>query len=477
LDTDRLIAELEAERARSQRLELQIGALLEQVGALTQKLAELTERLGQNSRNSHRPPSSDPPGSTGSSGSGQGPKNERPRGGQRGHRGSRRELVAADKVDDVVDLYPAECENCWAALPEQPDPEAKRSQWIEVPPLRPYIKETRRHEVACPCCGHKTRAAYDEQEIPASPFGPRLMSMVALLTGVYHVSRRSAAKLLSDLVGVPISLGAVSAVESRVSDAVVAPVAEAWQRVEGAPIKHTDGTTWLKAGTVLALWTIASTAATVFKIVADGSRATLAPLYGALRGILVSDRATALAFWAMERRQICWAHLLRKYVSFSERAGPAGELGRQLLDYTGLLFDYWHDYKAGRLDRATFLAWMAPVRMQLESVLEGGVASGIDRLAGSCANILEHRAALWTFVDVDGVEPTNNHAERELRAFVLWRRRSFGTQSDRGNRFAERLMTVAHTARKQRQDVLSFLTACCQAQLDGTRAPSLFAGA
>lgn len=477
MDTQRLIAELDAERSRSQRLEVQIGELLGQVAALTQKVAELTERLGQNSRNSHRPPSSDPPGTAGDSGSGQRPRGTRPRGGQRGHRGSRRELVAADQVDDVVDLYPAECENCWTALPEQPDPDAKRTQWIEVPPLQPYIKETRRHEVACPCCGHKTRAAYDEQEIPASPFGPRLMSIVALLTGVYHVSRRSAAKLLSDLVGVPISLGAVSAVEARVSEAVAPPVAEAWQRVEGAPIKHTDGTTWLKAGAVLALWTIASTAATVFKIVANGSRATLAPLYGALRGILVSDRAAALAFWAMERRQICWAHLLRRYVSFSERAGPAGELGRQLLDYTGLLFDYWHDYKAGRLDRATFLAWMAPVRAQVEVVLERAVASGIDRLAGSCANILDHRAALWTFIEVEGVEPTNNHAERELRAFVLWRRRSFGTQSERGNLFAERLMTVAHTARKQRKDVLSFLTACCQAQLDGIRAPSLFAAA
>jgi len=96
-------------------------------------------------------------------------------------------------------------------------------------------------------------------------------------------------------------------------------------------------------------------------------------------------------------------------VSFSERAGPAGELGRQLLGYTGLLFDYWHDYKAGRLDRATFLAWMAPVRAQVEAVLERAVASGIDRLVGSCANILDHRAALWTFIDVEGVEPTNNY--------------------------------------------------------------------
>jgi transposase len=471
-----LEAELEADRAHSRRLEQQLGALLEQVAALTRQVAELTERLGQNSRNSHLPPSSDPPG-TASGGGGERPKSKRPRGGQRGHRGSRRQLVAEDKVDDFVDLYPAECENCWAALPEQPDPGAKRYQWIEVPPIRPYTKEVRRHAVSCLCCGYKTRAAYDEREIPASPFGPRLMGMVALLTGVYHVSRRSAARLLSDLVGVPISLGAVSAVEARVSDAVEPAVAEAWRRVEGAPVKHTDGTTWLKAGAVVALWTIASTAATVFKVVADGSRATLAPLYGALRGILVSDRATALSFWAMERRQVCWAHLMRKFVSFSERAGPVGVFGRELLDHTGLLFDYWHDYKAGKLDHATFRAWMAPVRAQFEALLERAVASGIERVAGSCANILAHRAALWTFVDVDGVEPTNNHAERELRAFVLWRKRCFGTQSERGNVFAERLMTVAHTARKQRKDVFGFLADCCQAQIDGTRAPSLFAAA
>lgn len=152
VDAQRRIAELEAERdaerACSERFELQIGALLEQVTALAQRVAELTERLGQNSRNSHLPPSSDPPGTTGKGGGGgQRPKSARPRGGSRGHRGARRALVAVDKVNEVVDLYPAECENCWVALPEQPDPHAKRYQWIEVPPLQPYIKETRRHEL------------------------------------------------------------------------------------------------------------------------------------------------------------------------------------------------------------------------------------------------------------------------------------------------------------------------------------------
>lgn len=474
LDAQQRIVELEAALAAK---DAQIVALLAQVEALTRQVAELTEKLAQNSRNSHLPPSSDPPGSAGNAGHAGKPKSGRRRGGQRGHRGTHRTLVPPEQVNEIVDLYPAECENCWKALPEIPDTNAKKYQVTEVPPILPHTTEVRRHAVACPCCGHKTRAAYDENVIPASPFGPRLMSIVALLTGAYHVSRRKTATLLSDLVGVPISLGAISAVEARVADAVKPAVDEAWTRVEGASVKHTDGTSWLKAGTLLALWTIATAAATVFKIVTDGSRATLEPLYGALHGILVSDRAKALGFWAMERRQICWAHLLRKAVSFSERDGPSATFGRDLLNYIGILFEYWHDYKAGKLDRATFRAWMAPVRAQVEALLVRAAASNIDRLSGSCADILAHKAALWTFVDHDGVEPTNNHAERELRAFVLWRKRSFGAQSDRGNLFAERLMTVVHTARKQGKDVLGFLTGCCEAHAGRTRAPSLFVAA
>lgn len=484
MDAQQRIAELEAALAAKDAefaavlvtKDAAIAALSAQVAALIKQVAELTEKAGQNSRNSHLPPSSDPPGSAGKPGSSkQRSKSERKRGGQRGHRGTRRTLVPEAQVNEFVDLYPAECESCWKALPEIPDASAKRYQTTEVPPIQPHTTEIRRHAVTCACCGHKTRAAYDEDTIPASPFGPRLMSMVALLTGVYHVSRRKTAKLLSDLVGVPISLGAISAVEARVADAVKPAVDQAWTRVESAAVKHTDGTSWLKAGALLALWTIATTAATVFKIVTDGSRATLEPLYGALRGILVSDRATALGFWAMERRQICWAHLLRKAVSFSERDGPSAAFGRDLLNYIGILFEYWHGYKAGTLDRAAFRAWMGPVRAQVEELLARAVAANIDGLSGSCANILKHKLALWTFVDTDGVEPTNNHAERELRAFVLWRKRCFGAQSDRGNVFAERLMTVAHTARKQGKDVLAFLTGCCEERAAGTRAPSLFA--
>jgi transposase len=310
-----------------------------------------------------------------------------------------------------------------------------------------------------------------------SAFGPRLMAIIALVTGVYHLSRRKAVGLLSDLLSVELSLGALSQVEARVGDAVKPAVDEAWNKLRDAKVKHTDGTSWSQAGIVMALWTIATTAVTVFKIVADGTKDTLASLHASLDGILVSDRAKALSFWAMERRQICWAHLLRRFVAFSERDGPAAVFGRQLLDYAGIVFEYWHDYRDGKLTRETFVAWMVPVRAQVEALLAQAVAAGIAGLSGSCADILAHKAALFTFVEHDGVEPTNNHAERELRGFVLWRKRSFGTQSSRGNTFAESLMTVAHTARKQQRNVLAFLTECCRAKADGGSAPSLFAAA
>ena len=471
-------AQLAAKDARIAELEQLVARLTEQVATLRKQVEVLTEQLGRNSSNSHLPPSSDPPGRKGSGrGREKGQKKRtggRKRGGQPGHQGSHRALVPADQVAKFTDLYPRQCENCWESLEEIEDPRAARYQVIEVPPQRPHIEEFRRHAVTCTRCGHETRAPYDEATIPSSPFGPRLMGLTGLLTGVYQVSRRRAQTLLWDMFGVRISLGAVSAIEARVSEALEPATDEICEHVEQAEVKHTDGTSWLEAGIRRSLWTIATQAATLFKIVADSSRATLAPLFGALRGILVSDRAKALGFWAMERRQICWAHLLRKFVSFSERDGPAGRFGRDLLNYTGLLFEYWHAYQDGRLDRPTLRAWMTPVREQMEALLAQAVAAKIDRLSGSCADILAHSQALWTFLEHDDVEPTNNHAERELRAFVLWRKRSFGTQSERGNRFAERIMTIDHTARKQGKDVLEFLTASCMAYQTDTGPPSLF---
>jgi transposase len=463
--------------ARDERiieLEAKVAAQAQQIAALEVQVAELLEKLNQNSSNSHKPPSTDPPGNRKKRRAKA--KQKRKRGGQKGHKGNHRELLPPEQVDEFVDHFPHECESCWKPLPETHDPHATRYQFTEVPPIRPHTTEHRRHAVTCPHCRFVTSAPYDANKIPASPFGPRLMAVVALLTGYYHLSRRKAQSLLADVLGVSISLGAISNAEERVSNAIEPAVDEVWDHVVDADVKHTDGTGWLQAGTTMSLWTIATTTATLFKILADGAKSTLRPLFRELKGILISDRATALTFWAMAYRQICWAHLLRKFVSFSERDGPAGAIGHELLSYTGILFDYWHDYRDGKITRERFAAWMAPLQKQMEAIFEKAVALNIKGLSGSCADILEHRQALWTFVEHNDVEPTNNHGERELRAFVLWRKRSFGTQSERGNRFAERVMSIAHTARKQDENVLAFLTACCRARSAGAATPSLFTG-
>jgi transposase len=250
------------------------------------------------------------------------------------------------------------------------------------------------------------------------------------------------------------------------------------ESARAAAVKHADGTTWLRAGVLLSLSVVATAAVTVFQVLPDGKKATLRDdFFGRTNGILVSDRATALTFWAMERRQVCWAHLVRKFVSYSERDGPAGNLGKELLEYTSLLFAYWAKFRQDELSRETLVERMAPVRLQVEKLQQRLVELKVSPVSGSCADILAHREALWTFIDRVGVEPTNNHAERELRGLVMWRRRSFGSQSDRGTHFAARLMTVAHTARKQGRDALAFLVACCTPRAEGDVAPSLLATA
>ena len=156
--------------------------------------------------------------------------------------------------------------------------------------------------------------------------------------------------------------------------------------------------------------------------------------------------------------------------------GPTGPSGASYFEYTALIFEYWHGYKDGQLTREELQFYMQPLQRDFEQLLARGTKCGSAGISGACADILEHREALWTFVTNEGVEPTNNHAELELRDFVLWRKRSFGTRSERGDRFAERIMTVVRTARKQGLDLLDFLVRSIKASLGAIAAPTLLVG-
>jgi transposase len=463
---DTRIQEVEALlRARDARIQ-EVEALLKAKDA---RIEELEARLGQNSSNSGRPPSSDAPDDRKKRPKQQG--SGRSRGGQKGHKGHRRELIAPERVTRVIEVFPTKCERCERPLLKTPDPDPIIHQVIELPEFRPDVIQYQQNRATC-ACGHVTCAQLPDG-VPKGMCGPRLMALIGLLTGVYHLSRRQGTEFLGDVLGVRISLGALSKSEERVSGAIAPAVEEARSYVLEQPLKHVDATGWPMGKSLWSLWTIATPLVTVFCIMVSGNKEAVREMLGKLRGVLVSDRAPQFGFWAMTRRQICWAHLLRKFVSFAERNGPAGEVGERLLFFTELIFAAWHRVRDGTMSRAQFRRTMGVLRARVEECLERGAGLDVRGVSGACKNILAHREALWAFVDRKGVEPTNNHAEQQLRAFVLWRKKCFGSQSERGCVFAQRIMSVAHTLRKQHRPVFSFLVDACSASLGEGPALSL----
>ena len=459
-----LLAKVDAQAAR-------IAVLETENTKLRADNADLRRRLGENSSNSNKPPSSDPPGQreerTKPTPSGRAP------GGQPGHKGTRRTLLPASKVTRSSECYPPECRRCGTDLPRRPDPDPLRHQVFDVPKIEADVHEFRQHRVTCTCgaitCGELPSGT------PAGLFGPRLLTLVAVLTGSMHVSRRKVQLLLADLLGIEVSLGCISESEEVVSDAVAAAVDEARVHALAERVKHVDATTWYQAGAYRSLWVLATQAVTVFYVAANGTEAALRKWLSEVRGILVTDRGSQFGFWAMERRQICWAHLVRKFAAYETRGGDAGRVGTLLLLWTGMVLHHWHEVRAGTMTRAQFRATVTPLRAVIERLLERGAT--LSGIGGSCRDILNHRAALWTFVDKSGIDPTNNHAERELRGFVLWRKLTFGSRSERGTRFAANLKSVVHTCRKQHRHVFDYLTRAIQASLRNRRAPSLLAAA
>lgn len=389
-------------------------------------------------------------------------------GAQPGHKGSKRDLISPDKVTRTVECFPDACRGCGAKLPRTADGAPHVHQVVDIPPIAPDVTEFHRHRVTC-TCGVTTCGALPEGT-PAGMMGPRLLALVAILTANCHVSRRKVRGLLQDVLGVSISLGALSESEEVVADAVESPVEEARQSAIAAQVKHADGTTWYRKHAFRSLWVLATKGVTVFGLFDSATAAALKSWIGT-KGILVSDRGSQLHFWDVRRRQLCWAHLIRKFASYAEQPGDTGQLGLGLVGLAQRVLHEWHRARDGCISRTTFARNIRATRETIEYLLRAGTRH--EAIAGSCANILEHQPALWRFVSEEGVEPTNNHAEQELRGFVLWRKSSLGSQSARGDRFAANLKSVVHTCRKQQRHVLNYLVDAIQAAFNNRSAPSL----
>lgn len=448
---------------------LELNAQLQaRVAEQQAQIAELEERLGQNSQNSSRPPSSDSPAVAPPA---RRPPSGRAPGGQPGHEGHHRLLLPVEQVKAVVPLKPPQCRGCGARLRGE-DSTPWRHQVTEVPQVRPQVTEYQLHTLACAQCGLRTTAALPPG-VPTGAFGPRLAATVAVCTGVYHLSKRTTEGLLADLFGVELALGTVTACEQTVSVVLAAPVAEAHVSVQEQAVAHADETGWWEGRQRAWLWVAATALVTVFLIHPRRGRVAAQALLGAFAGILVTDRWSAYSSWSVERRQLCWAHLVREFIAFTERGGAAAPIGWALLAETKQMFAWWDRVRDGTLGRESFQAAMGPVRARVEALLRDGAACAHAKTAGTCREILKLAPALWTFVAVLGVEPTNNTAERALRPAVLWRKGCFGTHSAAGSRFVERMLTVAATLKQQRRNVVDYVTEACVAALHHQPAPSL----
>jgi transposase len=453
---------------RISRLEAQVARLLEvlaardaEIARLKGRVAELERQLGQNSTNSHKPPSSDPPGTR--------PSKEasgRKRGGQAGHKGHKRVLLPAEKVTKRTEVRPRACHGCGGHDLTPSELAPRIHQVVDIPEIRPDVHEVRMHAASCRGCGRTTWARLPGK-VPAHMFGPRLQAFIGYLIGS-RMSRRQVRELLGEVFGIPVSLGALSEAEARTSAALAEPVAEAEAYVRAQPVKHVDTSTWRLHGKYAALWTITTRFVAAFFVARDATRETIAALIGTLSGVLVTDRGSQFGFWAMPARQVCWAHLIRKFVSFSQRKDEGAQIGDNLLLLAHAMLCGWHRVRDGTLSRRRYQRMVREVLPALELHLDRGVALDVSEISGACRNILEHKAALFTFAFVDGVDPTNNAAERALRPFVLWRKVSYGSQSLRGCLFAQRIMTVVHSLRLQKRSVWTFLRQACS----GTKAGS-----
>ena len=455
-------------QAYIQALEARFSALESMVQALQAQNRALQEQLNQTSRNSSRPPSSDPP----SSPRPKRPRSTRRRGGQPGHPGHTRSLIPVEDVDQIVPLKPEQCQSCQAPLSGD-DPAPFRHQVIEIPPIQPVITEYQWHQLVCPACGETTRAPWPAG-VPSGTYGPRVHATVALCTGSYRLAKRTTQQVLADLFGVPMSVGSISQSEKTTTAVLAEPVQEARDYIEAQRVAHLDETRWREGNKGAWLWVAVTSLVTVFLIrMSRGGQVARELLGERFCGILVTDRYSAYNWYPVRWRQLCWSHLLRDFEAIRGRGGASEEIGNALLEQAHQMFTWWHRVREGTLTRSTFRSYMTPLRREVERFLEAGSRCGVAKTEGTCREILKRREALWTFVQVEGVEPTNNTAERAIRPGVQWRKGSFGTQSKDGSHFVESLMTVVATLKQQKCSVLDFLTAAHEAALHGEPAPSL----
>jgi transposase len=453
------------------RMDEQIQQLSKQVAKQDKRIAELERRLSRNSRNSSVPPSQDPPGA---------PQRKRPdpsgraQGAQPGHHGKGRGLLPIEAVDRVAEHWPGSCE-CGHRFAEG-DPEVgqpARHQVTELPEIAVWVTEHRRHRRRCPDCGKETRAELPS-DVPTGAFGPRLQAAVATLAVRNRVSRRDTVELVGELFGAGLASGTVDAILTRTGQALAEPYEDLLTRIREAPALNVDETGWRLRGKKRTLWGAVTPQAAVFRIAPDRHERELAALLGEdFSGVLGSDRWWAYRGFDPARRQVCWSHLIRDFTAHAEGLAAQRRFGETGLEIARRLFEAWDRFQSHG-DRRRLRCEVAPLRRELEALLERGSKGRPNKLTwGISKNLLKVFPALWTFTELEGVEPTNNVAERALRGPVIYRKLSLGSQSVRGERTIERLLSASVSCRLQGRSLFAYLADVLSASARGQPLPLL----
>jgi len=455
--------------AMSARLEAQDA----QLAALAERIEELEQRLKRDSRNSSLPPSHDPPwlGKRGRSrGTG------RKRGGQPGHPGHGRSLFPIERVREAVDHWPQRCP-CGHVFGEderEPAGGPARHQVVELPPLAVEISEQRLQRVCCPDCGRTVRAELPAG-VPRGCFGPKLEAAIAVLTVRNRLSRRQLVELMEELFGCPIAVGTIDAILGRTAETLEPVYDELLERTRVAGALNVDETGWYLSGEPRTLWGAFSKQTAVLRIAPDRGKQHLHGLIGAdFAGIIGSDRFSAYNSLDPEQRQVCWSHLRRDFTFHADLgSGPQEAFGLDGLEITWNVFQAWKQFQQDG-DRAGLKQRVNAIKEQMGSLLEWGSTGKRQRHVRALAkNLLKLWPALWTFADVPDVDPTNNAAERGLRAAVIYRKLSLGSRSQGGERTIERLLSIDQTCRLQRRSLYGYLSDALSAKARGDPVPTL----
>lgn len=446
------------------RLERTIAQQQVRIVELEAKVASLEEKLRANSSNSHKPPSSDPPSSPPS---GKKKKSKKRRGGQPGHTRNERTLVPIELVDAIVPCKPTHCERCDQRLTGD-DAQPMRHQVTELATKLVTVTEFQRHTLLC-SCGHATCASLPSEAVEG--FGPRMQAMHALLVGGYRLSHDGVVELMHELFGVDLSVGVVNKHLQRASAAIAPSVEQAQAAAQQASVAHADETSWRTRHHGAWLWVMVTSALTIFRIDFHRSQEAAKALLGPFKGVLVTDRLGSYNGHTGDH-QWCHAHLLRDYEKIRQRGGLDAAIAEQLIRSTRAVLRTFHRYR-GEISSWTLWRKTCRARSEHRRALVLGVEVGSETTAGTCAEILHCEEGLWTFLKHDDVDPTNNAAERAVRHGVLLRKASFGSDSERGTRFIERIFTVRASLRQQGRNFLEFLTQSLLAFKSAVRGPSL----